>query len=32
MAEGTLAGLRATYAEQDMEEIFVKIVGAEYAK
>lgn len=29
MAEGTLAGLRATYGEQDMEEIFVKIVGAE---
>jgi sodium transport system ATP-binding protein len=32
MAEGTLAGLRATYGEQDMEEIFVKIVGAEDAK
>ena len=32
MAEGTLAGLRATYCEQDMEEIFVKIVGAEDAK
>jgi homoserine O-acetyltransferase len=27
-----LAGLRATYGEQDMEEIFVKIVGAEDAK
>ena len=32
MAEGTLAGLRATHGEQDMEEIFVKIVGAEDAK
>ena len=32
MAEGTLAGLRATSGEQDMEEIFVKIVGAEDAK
>ena len=27
LAEGTLAGLRATHGEQDMEEIFVKIVG-----
>ena len=32
MAEGTLAGLRATHGEQDMEESFVKIVGAEDAK
>jgi sodium transport system ATP-binding protein len=32
MAEGTLAGLRATHGEQDMEEIFVKIVGAEDSK
>ena len=32
MAEGTLAGLRATFGEQDMEEIFVKIVGAEDLK
>jgi sodium transport system ATP-binding protein len=32
MAEGTLAGLRATHGEQDMEEIFVKIVGAEDTK
>ena len=30
-AEGTLAGLRATYREQDMEEIFVRAVGAEAA-
>ena len=29
LAEGTLAGLRATHGEQDMEEIFVKIVGGE---
>jgi sodium transport system ATP-binding protein len=29
LAEGTLAGLRARYGEQDMEEIFVKIVGGE---
>lgn len=27
LAEGTLAGLRARYAEEDMEEIFVKVVG-----
>jgi sodium transport system ATP-binding protein len=27
LAEGTLAGLRATHGEQDMEEIFVKVVG-----
>lgn len=32
MAEGTLEGLRAQHAEQDMEEIFVKVVGAEEAK
>jgi sodium transport system ATP-binding protein len=32
MAEGTLTGLRATHGEQDMEEIFVKIVGAEDLK
>lgn len=29
LAEGTLAGLRATHGEQDMEEIFVKIVDGE---
>ena len=29
LAEGTLAGLRATHGEQDMEEIFVKIVGGD---
>ena len=29
LAEGTLAGLRAAHGEQDMEEIFVKIVGGE---
>ena len=27
LAEGTLAELRARYAEQDLEEIFVKIAG-----
>ena len=27
LAEGTLAELRTRYAEQDMEEIFVKIAG-----
>jgi sodium transport system ATP-binding protein len=32
LAEGTLEELRATYGEQDMEEIFVKIVGAEGTK
>jgi sodium transport system ATP-binding protein len=32
LAEGTLADLRATHGEQDMEEIFVKIVGGEDAK
>jgi sodium transport system ATP-binding protein len=31
LAEGTLADLRARYGEQDMEEIFVKAVGAEPA-
>jgi sodium transport system ATP-binding protein len=29
LAEGTLAGLRSRYGEQEMEEIFVKAVGAE---
>ena len=29
LAEGTLGGLRATHGAQDMEEIFVKIVGGE---
>jgi sodium transport system ATP-binding protein len=32
LAEGTLAGLRARHNEQDMEEIFVKIVGGEDVK
>jgi len=27
LAEGTLAGLRAQHGEQDLEEIFVKVVG-----
>jgi sodium transport system ATP-binding protein len=27
LAEGTLAQLRERYAEQEMEEIFVKVVG-----
>ncbi len=31
LAEGTLAGLRAAHGEQDMEEIFVKIVGGDDA-
>lgn len=31
-AEGTLAELRAKYAEQDLEEVFVKIIGAEGKK
>jgi sodium transport system ATP-binding protein len=31
LAEGTLADLRTRYGEQDMEEIFVKAVGAEEA-
>ncbi|MES2692371.1 MAG: ATP-binding cassette domain-containing protein [Verrucomicrobiota bacterium] len=29
LAEGTLAELRARYGEQDMEEIFVKVVGGD---
>ena len=29
LAEGTLADLRARHGEQDMEEIFVKVVGGE---
>lgn len=29
LAEGTLAGLRSRYGEEEMEEIFVKAVGAE---
>lgn len=32
LAEGTLADLRARYGEQDMEEVFVKVVGAEETK
>jgi sodium transport system ATP-binding protein len=28
MAEGTLAELRARYQQQDLEEIFVRVVGA----
>src|SRR6185312_5512383 len=31
MTEGTLPELRAQHGEQDMEEIFVKVVGAEEA-
>ncbi len=31
VAEGTLAGLRARYGEQDLEEVFVKAVGGEAA-
>ncbi len=31
LAEGTLADLRARHGEQDMEEIFVKVVGGEVA-
>jgi len=31
VAEGTLRELQATYAEQDMEEVFVKAVGGESA-
>ena len=31
LAEGTLADLRARHGEQDMEEIFVKVVGGEEA-
>jgi sodium transport system ATP-binding protein len=30
LAEGTLADLRARYAEQDLEEIFVKVVGVRW--
>lgn len=32
LAEGTLAALRASHGEQDMEEIFVKVVGGEDTK
>jgi sodium transport system ATP-binding protein len=32
LAEGTLPELRTRFAEQDMEEIFVKVVGAEDIK
>jgi sodium transport system ATP-binding protein len=32
LAEGTLAELRAKYAEQDLEEIFIKIVGPLHAQ
>jgi len=32
MAEGTLDQLRAQHGEQDVEELFVKIIGAEEAK
>ncbi len=32
LAEGTLAALRASHGEQDMEEIFVKVVGGEDSK
>ncbi len=32
LAEGTLADLRVRHSEQDMEEIFVKIVGGEGTK
>ncbi len=31
LAEGTLAALRARHGEQDMEEIFVRVVGGETA-
>ena len=31
VAEGTLAGLRARFGEQDLEEVFVKAVGGEAA-
>jgi sodium transport system ATP-binding protein len=31
LAEGTLAALRAKYQEQDLEEIFVKVVAPLYA-
>jgi sodium transport system ATP-binding protein len=32
LAEGTLAGLRTRYGEQDLEEIFIKVVGGEDKK
>ncbi|MBS0631373.1 MAG: ATP-binding cassette domain-containing protein [Verrucomicrobia bacterium] len=32
MAEGTVPALRAQHGEQDMEEVFVKIIGAEETK
>jgi sodium transport system ATP-binding protein len=32
LAEGTLPALRASHGEQDMEEIFVKVVGGEDTK
>lgn len=32
LAEGTVAELRSTYQESDLEEIFVKVVGAERPK
>jgi sodium transport system ATP-binding protein len=32
LTEGTLAQLRERYAEQDLEEIFVKVVGPQQAK
>ncbi len=32
LAEGTLAELRARHAEEDLEEIFVKVVGGEDKK
>jgi sodium transport system ATP-binding protein len=32
LTEGTLAELRATHGEQDLEEIFVKVVGPLQAK
>jgi len=32
LAEGTLAELRAKYSEQDLEEIFIKIVGPLHAQ
>ena len=31
VAEGTLAGLRTRFGEQDLEEVFVKAVGGEAA-
>jgi len=32
LTEGTLAQLRERYAEQDLEEIFVKVVGTLQSK